>query len=481
MGSALRDVWVRASCGDPVFSYDDVHRWRQDEFERLVLIGVLRETAQARYVLCDACTEGHREEVAWESSVRTPTGIRGYIPCPEERSVPIDPERLRQWAVDAGTLARLIAAVTELSGPVEEKTRGFWYLGRRRIAGRFREFCLAVRPGADALNSARTYSTPVVLAADGHGAWMESGVAAFFLPDVASLSGDRLVVDLDYIEDALPRERAIEKSQNLRSVPLPEHVAWNDLVIEVGDTSVAVAAGGTRRELSFEESGFADMRQGDMAGDRALQTLRLFASRRGRFSPRKTAATGEEKTPFKKQVSVLRQRLKGLLPVEGEPIVFEKTSGEYRCAFAVFLESDSGFPTPAAATWQDFRFEKATDGRLRVGVKTREIFQARTPSRGTDAPSSEAAERETRLWRDYPLDRLGLATSQGLPNQEGLALLAFVRGAGRLKRRADDMAVLRLGRRLREWTSLASEPFRYDESKAVWIACFECGDNHRCC
>jgi len=121
-----------------------------------------------------------------------------YIPCPEERSVPVDPERLRQWAVDAETLARLIAAVTELSRPVEEQARGFWSLGRRRVAGRFREFCLAVRPSADALNSARSYFAPVVLAVDGIGAWKESGIATFFLPDVASLAGDRLVVDLDY-------------------------------------------------------------------------------------------------------------------------------------------------------------------------------------------------------------------------------------------------------------------------------------------
>ena len=108
------------------------------------------------------------------------------------------------------------------------------------------------------------------------------------------------------------------------------------------------------------------------------------------------------------------------------------------------------------------------------------MFLARTPSRGTDTPSSEAAERETRLWREYPLDRLGLATSQGLPNPEGIALLTLVRSGGRLDRRADDMAVLRLGRRLREWAGLASDPFRYDESKAVWIASFECSTNRRC-
>jgi hypothetical protein len=479
MGSALRDVWVRASCCDPVFSYDDVHRWRRDEFERLVRIGVLREAAQARYVICDACTEGHREEVVWQSSVRSPTGMRGYIPCPEERSVPVDPERLRQWAVNTGMLVHLVADVLEVSGPVEEKAGGFWSVGRRRLAGRFRDFFLSIRHAPNALNAAMSYSSPVVLAVDGHGEWKESGIAAFLLPDVASLLGDRIVLDLDYIEGALPRDRAPEKSQSLRSVPLPEHVAWSDLVIEVGDTSLAVVAGGTRRELSFEESGFADMRHGDLAGDRALQTLRLFASRRGRFSPRAIAAAGDERTPFKKQVSVLRQRLKGLLPVEGEPIIFEKTSSEYRCAFGVFLESDSGFPTPAGAAWPDFRFEEAGAGRLRVGVQTRETFQARTPSHGSDRPSSEAAERQTLLWREYPLERLGLTNSHGLPNPEGLALLAFVRGGGRLERRADDMAVLRLGRRLREWAGLASEPFRCDESKAVWIACFECASWRR--
>ena len=30
-----------------------------------------------------------------------------------------------------------------------------------------------------------------------------------------------------------------------------------------------------------------------------------------------------------------------------------------------------------------------------------------------------------------------------------------------------------------EWTGLAGEPFRYDESKAVWIACFECASRRR--
>lgn len=216
------------------------------------------------------------------------------------------------------------------------------------------------------------------------------------------------------------------------------------------------------------------MRQGDLTGDRALQTLRLFATGRGSFAPRRIAAAADEKTPFKKYVSVLRQRLKGLLPVEGEPIVFEKTSGEYRCAFSVCLESDDGYPTPSGVTWQDFRFEELPGGRLRVGVRAREVFQARTISRGAERPSSEPAERAGWSWREYALERLQLTNNQGMPSAEGLALLTLIRAGGRLPRRADDMNVLRLRRRLREWTGLNEEPFRNDESKALWIARFEC-------
>ena len=476
MANALRECWHRAASGVPLFGYDDVHRWSHEEFEALVSLGVLRETVQAREVMCDSCAEAHWEEVIWKRSVRTASGLQGYIACPVEMFVPVAPERLRQWAVDTGTVARLIAAGMELSGGVEEKYGGLWWIGRRRLAGRFRDFFLAVKPASLAPDLALSYAAPVILAAHGHAEWKDSGIPAFLLPDVLSLASDRIVVDLNYIEDALPRERGAEKSQTLRSLPLPDGTSWSDITIEVGDTSLAISANGFRKDLGFEEAGFADMRQGDLTGDRALQTLRLFATGRGRFAPRKIAAAAEEKTPFKKYVSLLRQRLKGLLPVEGEPIVFEKTSGVYRCAFSLFLESDGGYPTPAGATWQDFRFEELPGGRLRVGVRAREVFQARTTSRGSERPSSEPAQREAWSWREYPLERLQLTNSQGMPSSEGLVLLALIRAGGRLQRRAGDMNVLRLGRRLREWTGLSDEPFRFDGSEALWIAQFECGN-----
>jgi len=66
------------------------------------------------------------------------------------------------------------------------------------------------------------------------------------------------------------------------------------------------------------------------------------------------------------------------------------------------------------------------------------------------------------------------------------AVLDFAKSAeapscrvGKPERRADDMAVLRLRRRLSEWTGWADGPFGYAESKALWIAYFECGSGNR--
>jgi hypothetical protein len=56
----------------------------------------------------------------------------------------VDPEQLRQWRVNVPKLAELVSAALGLSGPVEPVlAHGLWALGRRHLAGRFREFFLA--------------------------------------------------------------------------------------------------------------------------------------------------------------------------------------------------------------------------------------------------------------------------------------------------------------------------------------------------
>ena len=87
------------------------------------------------------------------------------------------------------------------------------------------------------------------------------------------------------------------------------------------------------------------------------------------------------------------------------------------------------------------------------------------------AAALEAAERETRVWREYPLERLGLADGTR-PTAEGQVLLDFLRSGGKLERRPNDMPLLRLSQRMREWAGVADGSFSYSDRKSLWIALF---------
>jgi hypothetical protein len=195
--------------------------------------------------------------------------------------------------------------------------------------------------------------------------------------------------------------------------------------------------------------------------------------------PRDIAKANEEQTPFKKQVSRLRERLRSILPISGDPIPFEKTTGEYRCAFGVALELDRGFPTPDGVTWADFQFQELPGNRVQVGVRSKETFQARARSGGAERTSADVAEREAVLQREYSLDQLGLANRQGLPTEEGQALIELLHGGGKLRRPPGDLAVMRLGARLKEWIGLPGEPLQFREGQRGWVTYFGCGSATR--
>ena len=485
----MRDAWrallTRTACGEPVFSFDETRRWRQTEFEQFSASGLLREGGHAQFVTCDACDNAHSEEVIWRSSVREPSGMRAYIPCPVEMSVHVPAERLRQWSVDADEMARQIAAAMELAGTVESVLVGsLWKLGRRRLAGRFRDTFFAIVTETDGqtitetvvrrLNA--THGILLVLGnMDGLKGWQVANFTVLEAPEVLSFGDGRLEVALDYIEDALPRERMAEKSVEIRSVPIPEGTRWDRLTITVLETSLLVKICGYEKELSLEEAGFADARRGEGVSDRPLQVLRLFASRRGRIVLGELPGGERERSRVRKQVSVLRTRFRSLFAIDGDPIILEKAPGQYRCAFEVRLGGDSGYPTPAGASWLDFRIEEVAGGRIAVGVKSKEVFRAGQVQRDDDRGSSEAAERGERAWREYSMATLGLAKDSGHPTPEGQTLLEILRSEGKLQRQPDDMAVLKLGGWLREWTGIEDDPIRYSTGKRAWIAHFECG------
>ena len=481
----LRQVLLRAECGDPSFCFDEVQTWALGDLERLAHVGLLREGERARFVACDACEEWHSEEVIWRPSVRDVSGMRAYIPCPTEGGVHVPDERLRQWTVDLGALARQLAGAMELAGAVESVLVGrLWKLGRRRLAGRFRDLFLAVSSSRNEVGMAEAATRQLNAT---HGiliylgklqrveGWSLRHFTLFDAKAVTALTAGGLSVDLDYIEDALPRDGGSEKLTGIRSVALPDGATWADLSIELADTSLLVTAGAYEKELSFEESGFADGRQGESASDLPLQILRLFASRRGCIVLANLPGGESGKSRLQKQVSILRSRLGSLFAIAESPIVRDKKSGEYRCAFNVRLRADEGFPTPAGASWLDFRIKELAGGRLAVGVKSKEVFRSRQMQPGEGCGIPVTAEREARIWREYSVIVLGLANDSGIPTPEGRALLECLRSEGRIQRLPEDLAVLKLGRWLRRWTGVEDDPINYSESKGAWLAHFECG------
>jgi hypothetical protein len=58
-------------------------------------------------------------------------------------------------------------------------------------------------------------------------------------------------------------------------------------------------------------------------------------------------------------------------------------------------------------------------------------------------------------------------------------LVELLRAEGKLKRAGHDVAVLKLGEWLRNWTSLEGEPLQYSDRNETWTACFECYSEQR--
>jgi hypothetical protein len=470
----MQSAWItllsRLASSETVIGADEAREWGHSEWQQVLKLGLLREMTAATALLCQECEEHCWCDVGWSAD-----GRRSFLPCPRGYTIDVAPERLRRWLVDPDVLARLQAAALELTGPVEQRGTSVWSLGRRVLAGRFRDFLLALDDSNDgALQVAAGYAAPVVFVPDSYRAERVNGLPVFSLEDVSSLDAGRLILDLSYIEDALPRETTVEKTKKVRSISVPEDAIWQDVRIEVGELALRVSVRGVWHERSLEECGLSDGRKEDVAGDRGLQVLWLFARRRGRFNPRDIAQATEEKTPFKNQVSRLRRRLRDILAISGDPIPFEKSTGEYRCVFGVALESDRGFPTPAGVTWADFHFQELPGDRVRVGVRAKETFRARVRTSSSESTSTEVAEREALLQREYALDQLGLTNGAGLPSAEGQALLELLRSGGKMHRPPGDLAVMKLGARLKEWIGLPDEPLQYSEGRRGWITYFEC-------
>lgn len=104
--------------------------------------GLIRQAENLRVIECDACGEGHLEEV---QILTEPVGStpRAYIACPEAGCVSVDWQRLQQWSVDLDAVARTVAASLDLTDRIVSITpRRVWLLGSRKFDERMRDVFL---------------------------------------------------------------------------------------------------------------------------------------------------------------------------------------------------------------------------------------------------------------------------------------------------------------------------------------------------
>jgi len=138
----LAAFWIRSDLDDPAFTGDELRHLPGAMRRLLESHALIRQSENLRVIECDACGEGHLEEV---EILAEPAGSkpRAYITCPEAGRVSVDMERLQQWSVDLGALAGTVAAAMDLHDRIISITPGrVWLLGTRRFDEHMRDVFL---------------------------------------------------------------------------------------------------------------------------------------------------------------------------------------------------------------------------------------------------------------------------------------------------------------------------------------------------
>jgi hypothetical protein len=469
----MRTVWQqlldRLAAGEVTICADEVPRWDKNQWEEVLGLGLLRETELAGAVVCDQCGEAHWAEVYWV----TP-GVKACFGCDTEGVIDIELDRLRQWRIDADRVAGLVAGSLDLSSPIEVLLRErLWRIGRRRMGGRYRDIFFGVGaelPVAEMSAAIRSSIGPgsallLTVGTDGNPDGIPAGQHRLDLASVSRVEDGRVVIDLDYVEERLAGEAASTRKSS-PSIPVPAGTAWRDVSIIVFDGLLQVTVCGKVYEKEFGEIGVDEQSQ-------PVQLLKLFAAARGTLSSERISEVPKGDTPPKTRVRRLRALLQSLIEIDGDPVPNQKKADTYTCAFEIRLVGDDGYPTPAGTTWIDFSFHERADGRLLVSTGEKQRRRGLAIDRD-DTVRAEVAETTREAVRTYLIDDIVPRPSSGKMPAEGSALLDLLRSGGRIRRAGDDMAILILAQRLREWTGLSQDPLSFSDSTGTWLASFSC-------
>jgi hypothetical protein len=472
----VRTVWQRLldrlAAGDVSVRADEVRLWNAGQFQDLIRLAILREMELVESVVCDQCGDPHWAGIHW----KTP-GVRACFGCPTEGVIDIEIDKLRQWRIDTSRIAELLAEAFELAGTIQSLELGrLWHLGKRRLAGRFRDVFLAVTEpdrAGDLIERVRRYGGLVAgiifFPQLGDLGSEPTGITLVDLAAMTRIAEGTVILDFEYLDGALPEPPSIP-APRLRGVTVPPGMSWQDVSIVVSEGLLQITISGKRFERAPAEAGFGDP-------DQRFELLRFFAAGRGILDADKIAEVLQGNSPPKKRVSRLRQLLQDLIEIDGDPIELNKNANSYRCQFGIRLEREYGFPSPSGTTWFDLCFHEQSDGRL--AVSSMEIGRLRVQTRDTKdgKANGDVAEQGTVSRRLYSLEDLGLQTVAGKVTAEGMLFRKLLRGGGRLSRREKDLTVLSLAKLLSNWTGLEGQPLQISEAANFWKSQFACSSD----
>lgn len=209
MSDALQAILARADTeAAGLFTADEVATWPAGTVEGFVGLGILREAAPAKEVLCLECPEGCWIEPRIQDDPRTGKPVGVYL-CRRNEEVGrfnVDLARRRRWEFDAAGAAAAVAAALKSSGPVQELRAGrLYFLGTVIADGHVRECFfgrgLAWRDAPAVLSSAeplRGAAAPTVLVPARRPtleAWPGRRAIVIPLLEVATLKRGKLKLD----------------------------------------------------------------------------------------------------------------------------------------------------------------------------------------------------------------------------------------------------------------------------------------------
>jgi hypothetical protein len=272
--------------------------------------------------------------------------------------------------------------------------------------------------------------------------------------------------DQAYLDSVVPVTGSFVRPPRV-VVPTPAGATWEDVTLSVGDHHLRIRVGTLDRRLGFADAGFGDDRTGG-GSDQSWGLLMLLAKHGGTLPN----DGGTKPAQVKQAVSRLRKALAALLQLDTDPFHPVTKGKPYRARFRVQLADPSAVPVPPDTCWADVTLTETPAGKLAVTV-TAATRAAVHRTASDDGPGGwELATAEAEKTRTFRLSDWKLAGAAGSPNPAGAALVAVLRGRGRVRRPRTDPGMLALGKVLTQVFGLDDPPFTFDPATGTWASAF---------